>query len=127
IERRLDVEIRSRGNEFRFTGEAGAVSAAARLVEELYANTADSDELSPDEVHLHLREAIAGIREPGDDRAVLRTRRGWIKPRGDNQRRYVERILDHDISFGIGPAGTGKTYLAVAAAVDSLERDEVRR
>jgi phosphate starvation-inducible PhoH-like protein len=127
IERRLDVEIRSRGNEFRFTGEAGAVSAAARLVEELYANTADSDELSPDEVHLHLREAIAGIREPGDERAVLRTRRGWIKPRGDNQRRYVERILDHDISFGIGPAGTGKTYLAVAAAVDSLERDEVRR
>ena len=54
---------------------------------------------------------------------MLRTRRGWIRPRGENQVKYVERILDHDISFGIGPAGTGKTWLAVAAAVDALERD----
>ena len=127
IERRLGVDIRNRGNEFTLSGEAGSVRAASGLLERLYDQTADG-EITPDDVHVQLQESsLRGPRPEGEDRAVLRTRRGWIRPRGENQVKYVERILDHDISFGIGPAGTGKTYLAVAAAVDALERDDVRR
>ncbi len=126
IEHRLGVTIHNRSNEFSFSGDIFSIRAAASLVERLYDQTANS-ELTPDAIHLQLQES--GIRRPiaGEDRVVLRTRRGWIRPRGENQVKYVERILDHDISFGIGPAGTGKTWLAVAAAVDALERDEVRR
>ncbi len=126
IEQRLGVDIRNRGNEFTLSGEAASVRTASNLLERLYDQAADG-EFGPDDVHLQLQES--SVRQPiaGEDRVVLRTRRGWIRPRGENQVKYVERILDHDISFGIGPAGTGKTYLAVAAAVDSLERDEVRR
>ena len=128
IERRLGVDIRNRGNEFSFSGDPASVKAASALVERLYDQTADGMELSPDDVHVQLQESsLRGPRPEGEERAVLRTRRGWIRPRGDNQVKYVERIIDHDISFGIGPAGTGKTYLAVAAAVDALERDDVRR
>ncbi len=126
IERRLHVDIRNRGNEFELTGDAASVRAASNLLERLYDQAADG-EISPEDIHVQLQES--SVRRPieGEDRVVLRTRRGWIRPRGENQVKYVERILDHDISFGIGPAGTGKTYLAVAAAVDALERDEVRR
>ncbi|MFZ5724646.1 MAG: PhoH family protein [Pseudomonadota bacterium] len=127
IERRLGVDIRNRGNQFQFSGEAASVKAASALLERLYDQTADG-EITPDDVHVQLQESsVHDPRPAGEERAVLRTRRGWIRPRGENQVRYVERILDHDISFGVGPAGTGKTYLAVAAAVDALERDEVRR
>lgn len=58
---------------------------------------------------------------------TLKSRKAHIRPRGANQQRYVKAILDHDINFGIGPAGTGKTYLAVACAVDALEREQIRR
>ncbi|VEB62122.1 phosphate starvation-inducible protein, ATP-binding [Salmonella enterica subsp. enterica] len=58
---------------------------------------------------------------------ISKTKRGVIKPRTPNQAQYIANILDHDITFGVGPAGTGKTYLAVAAAVDALERQEIRR
>ncbi len=57
----------------------------------------------------------------------IKTKRGVIKPRTPNRAQYIANILDHDITFGVGPAGTGKTYLAVAAAVDALERQEIRR
>ena len=126
IEQRLHVDIRNRGNEFELTGDAASVRAASNLLERLYDQAADG-ELTPDDIHVQLQES--SIRRPiaGEDRVVLRTRRGWIRPRGENQVKYVERILDHDISFGIGPAGTGKTYLAVAAAVDALERSTVQR
>ena len=63
----------------------------------------------------------------GDASISLKTRKGMIRPRGTNQQRYVKSILEHDINFGIGPAGTGKTYLAVACAVDALEREQIRR
>lgn len=126
IEQRLGVTINNRSNEFRFSGDIASVRTAAALVERLYDQTLDHD-LTPDAIHVQLQES--SIRRPiaGEDRVVLRTRRGWIRPRGENQVKYVERILDHDISFGIGPAGTGKTWLAVAAAVDALEHDQVRR
>ncbi len=89
----------------------------------------DASDLSPDMVHLFLQEtAMTEQNLPSAEPSIaLRTRKGMIRPRGTNQQRYVKAILEHDINFGIGPAGTGKTYLAVACAVDALEREQIRR
>ncbi|MBC9249277.1 ATP-binding protein [Pseudomonas alcaligenes] len=129
IEQRLAIEIRNRGNQFELVGAPQHTHSAENLLRRLYRET-KSTELSPDMVHLFLQES--GIEElnnnpRGEASVTLRTRKGVIKPRGANQQRYVKSILDNDINFGIGPAGTGKTYLAVACAVDALEREQVRR
>lgn len=128
IEERLGLEIRNRGNQFELIGAADKAQAAEKLLRRLYRET-KATELSPDLVHLYLQESgVEELVNPSNGPQVtLRTRKGVIKPRGANQQRYVKSILDHDINFGIGPAGTGKTYLAVAAAVDALEREQVRR
>ena len=127
IERRLGVEISNRGNVFNLAGNRAARDTAERILRELYANTS-TQTLLPADVHLKLQEAVA---DTGDmlepEEFSLQTRRMLIKARGSNQRQYLRNIETHDISFGIGPAGTGKTYLAVAAAVAALERDLVRR
>ena len=141
LEQRLNVTISNRGCDFQLRGEIEAVNAAAATLKALYQQAA-SQALEPEDVHLQLREAQPGseattsdagsIAEsrhefgPGEEVAV-RTKRGVIRGRGANQKRYLQRILDHDINFGIGPAGTGKTYLAVACAVHALEHDLVRR
>ncbi|YAF58563.1 hypothetical protein DOCECA_00020 [Pseudomonas sp. E102] len=81
-------------------------------------------------VHLFLQESAVEELDnhaPSEPAVALRTKKGMIRPRGLNQQRYVKEILANDINFGIGPAGTGKTYLAVACAVDALEREQVRR
>ncbi|MGE8500843.1 PhoH family protein [Ectopseudomonas oleovorans] len=128
IEERLGLEIRNRGNQFELLGDAEKAQAAEQLLRKLYRETKAS-ELSPDLVHLYLQESgVEELVNPSNlPQVTLRTRKGVIKPRGANQQRYVKSILDHDINFGIGPAGTGKTYLAVACAVDALEREQVRR
>lgn len=128
IEARMGVEIRNRGNQFELVGSAGQTRDTQQLLQRLYRET-QSTELSPDLVHLFLQESgIEELSNPVVEASVaLRTRKGMIRPRGANQQRYVKAILDHDINFGIGPAGTGKTYLAVACAVDALEREQIRR
>ncbi|XGA81115.1 PhoH family protein [Halomonas sp. CH40] len=130
IESRLDVTLRNRGNIFQLAGAANRIKAAANVLEHLYRETA-ANELDPDTVHLFLQEsgleALAEEEEPEDGEVIMRTPRTMIKPRGMNQQRYVSSIREHDINFGIGPAGTGKTYLAVAAAVEALNQQEVRR
>ncbi len=137
IERRLGVEIRNRGNQFRFVGSPEAAAVAEATVVGLYALTRDQA-LTPTTVHLFLQEvhtrqgidypdATASMTDITDDSITVRTRRGVIQARSPNQRRYLHHILHHDITFGVGPAGTGKTYLAVACAVDALEREQVRR
>ena len=132
VEQRLDVEVHQRGQAFTLSGSAEATELAATVLERLYEETAEANLLAPETVHLVLQVAL-GERQnempapAGDDGPVLMTKKGVVRPRGQNQRRYVEQILDHDISFGVGPAGTGKTYLAVACAVDHLERDKIRR
>ena len=125
IEQRLNVEIRSRDNFFAVYGDTQASQSAADVIYNLYQETAHYDELSPEEVHLHLRQCerekpmtqSASNAQPADNIdsfSVIRTKKGNIKPRGLNQQRYVRSIQTHDINFGVGPAGTGKTYLAVA-------------
>lgn len=128
LERRLGVAINSRGNEFRVVGDPEPVKAAGEIIRQLYDATL-SEPLTPARVHLFLQEA--GVEEALEDsiseEAVVRIRRGYIRGRGGNQTRYLHNIQTHDINFGIGPAGTGKTYLAVACAVEALETERVRR
>ncbi len=131
IERRLGIEVNNRGAHFRLLGEPQAVRAGAEVLRALYKAT-DEEPLTPESVHLYLQES--GIEEMLRDQAeqeipevVIKTRRGLVRPRGANQKEYLHKILTHDINFGVGPAGTGKTYLAVACAVDALDRDLVRR
>jgi phosphate starvation-inducible protein PhoH and related proteins len=130
VERRLGVEINNRGNKFRVLGDPQAVRAAAEVLRALYASTTEQA-LDPQRVNLFLQDAgVEALLEPrGEvaDDAAIQTKRGAIRGRGPNQQRYLRNIATHDLNFGIGPAGTGKTYLAVASAVDALERDKVRR
>jgi phosphate starvation-inducible PhoH-like protein len=130
IERRLGIEINNRGNHFRLIGERHAIRAGEQVLYDLY-RAAERETLDPQRVHLFLQEAgvDALLEKTADDlpETVIKTRRGLVRPRGPNQKEYLHKILTHDINFGVGPAGTGKTYLAVAAAVDAMERDQVRR
>jgi phosphate starvation-inducible PhoH-like protein len=128
IERRLGVEINNRGNHFRIIGTPHIVELAGRLLADLYAATG-SEILSPEKIHLFLQAANADdvLDAEVDAEVAIQTRRGIIRGRSPNQRLYLRNIQTHDISFGIGPAGTGKTYLAVACAVEALEQDRSRR
>ena len=137
IEERLGVQIRNRSNHFTVEGPVRVANATVALLRALYLDVQRGIGLSPETVHLHLQqsdiEALAAQVESGaahediDDIPVIRTKRGSIKPRGKNQQGYVKAISRHDINFGIGPAGTGKTYLAVACAVQALLDEQVRR
>ena len=133
IERRLGVEINNRGNVFRVMGDAIPVQAAAQVLHTLYNETTHTT-LTPARVHLFLQESgmDALIGSPAEDAVEeinIRLPRGAgaVRGRGYNQQRYLKNIMTHDINFGIGPAGTGKTYLAVACAVAALEQEKVRR
>ena len=130
IEERLGVELRRRGNAFVALG-AGAASAESLLCD--LAVLAHTEDITPETVHLALRDhADRGVgaapeADEQDDEPSIRTLRGTLRPRGANQREYMRRIRRQDLTFGIGPAGTGKTYLAVACAVEALQSDRVRR
>ncbi|MGX5914471.1 PhoH family protein [Aliidiomarina sp. Khilg15.8] len=134
LERRLGVEVNHRDNHFRIIGQPDGLLATSQILRDLYVETApvrgQMQTIEPAMVHLAIQESNALEQDQGvedDKHTVIKTKRGLIKPRNANQQGYVRSILGHDINFGIGPAGTGKTYLAVAAAVDALERQEVRR
>jgi len=131
IERRLGIRINHRGNRFRLAGPAAGVRAATQVLRDLYA-IAGREAVDNERVHIALQEALMEqppvTGEAADDGGVvMKARRLHIRPRGSNQRSYMESIRTHDLCFGIGPAGTGKTYLAVASAVAALEEDRVRR
>ncbi|WGL17560.1 PhoH family protein [Microbulbifer bruguierae] len=135
IEQRLDIEIRNRGNQFAFYGDAKSARVAGEILSNLYKETGASGNLTPDEIHLALQQSgvdeLASGSESGgaaEDQVVLiRTKKCSVRPRGINQRKYVRAVQSNDINFGIGPAGTGKTYLAVACAVEALLKDSVER
>ncbi len=131
IGQRLDVRIFNRGNEFELIGEQDQCQAAQLLLEELYQQTKDHEILA-DDVHLALSSHIAQQAmtqvEPHQDKLyVVNTPKALIRPRSPNQKAYVHQVMTNDINFGIGPAGTGKTFLAVACAVQALTKDEVKR
>ena len=125
IESALDVTIARRGAKFTVRGEQA--ERAAHALEHFYDRA--SGELTLDDVQLGLTELLQGSRAapPDDGAPQLLTRRTDLHGRTPHQVQYIENILAHDLTLGIGPAGTGKTYLAVACAVDALERDKVKR
>lgn len=129
LERGFGVEVNNRGIKFQIIGPAEVLVMVQEVIHELYAETAQTV-LAPEQVHLAIRksggeETSASVEQ--DKEVVIKTKRGLIKARGDNQQAYLRRVMTHDINFGVGPAGTGKTYLAVACAVEALERDFARR
>ena len=125
LEARLDVEIRRRGDNFKVRGaRAGSAEDALR---ELFALARD-EEVTPERVHLTLREHESGETPgAGSEDAGIRLPRGGVRARGRHQRQYLANIRGGDLTFGIGPAGTGKTYLAVACAVEALQAEAIRR
>lgn len=133
MEQRLGVEINNRGNLFRIIGDDDEpVKVAEHVIRELYATT-DREIVTPENVHLMLQQKASAIEVEipaevkGVDTALVKTPRTAIKGRGTNQLRYLHNIRSHDVNFGVGPAGTGKTYLAVACAVEALEQEQVQR
>jgi len=131
IERRLGVEIANRGNQFQIIGSGKPAQAAYKVIQNLFEATRN-EIITPERVHLSLQDSnVDAMLEASvaseEEASLIRTKRGVIKARGVNQQNYLTNIQRHDINFGIGPAGTGKTYLAVACAVAALEREEVRR
>ena len=141
IEQSLKVEIANRGNHFRVSGAPDRVSSTEALIRSLYDATESDEPLTPSGIHLAIQElhadgldtkrqrpaGEAGEGAESEPLLLLKTPKRQIKPRSNRQRDYIRKILTHDISFGIGPAGTGKTYLAVACAVSALMNQEVQR
>ncbi|MFT3907317.1 MAG: PhoH family protein [Steroidobacteraceae bacterium] len=133
LEERMGVEIRRRGGQFRVRGEQAQTTEA--VLRDLYRLSGRS-EVTAEQVHLRLAEQGAEEAAPRSahdstpavlDAATVRTPRGLIRARGPHQREYLAQMRQRDLCFGIGPAGTGKTYLAVACAVEALQAERVRR
>jgi phosphate starvation-inducible PhoH-like protein len=131
IEQRLHIEIRNRGNHFQLIGDLDIVRVVAEILQNLYREAGAGVQLTPEVVHLQLQQSGVELMQNrldlGSPDVSIRTKKVHIRPRGENQQQYVRAIRTRDINFGIGPAGTGKTYLAVACAVEALEREEVSR
>jgi phosphate starvation-inducible PhoH-like protein len=129
IETRLGVEVRRRGNRFQLVGLEPAVQRAESVLQSLYAR-AQREPVDSERVHIALQELDMDSRDTealDSDELKVRTARGAIRARGANQTEYLNNVRTHDLTFGIGPAGTGKTYLAVACAVEALQSEKVRR
>ena len=126
IEKRLDIRIKNRGNRFRLTGQSDSTEVGRDVLEELFSLT-EVENLDPERVHMCLQENSRPDRDVRREDMVFHTRRRDVRARGPNQIAYALAMRARDLTFGIGPAGTGKTYLAVAASVEALDTDTVRR
>lgn len=145
LQDRLDIKISQRQGDFCLSGDLTAVERGEHILYKLADEAQNSKDITPEELHLIIQSSLSRDQENEEDAEYddesdddtespddftpisLRTRKGRIIPRGGNQQRYVKNVLTSDVSFGIGPAGTGKTYLAVACAVDMIERNEIER
>lgn len=147
LQDRLDIKISQRQGDFCLSGDVMGVERGERIIYKLVDEAQNTKDISAEELHLIIQSSISRDQDIEDDKQTsndeeneddldsasdftpitLRTRKGKIIPRGGNQQRYVKNVLSSDVSFGIGPAGTGKTYLAVACAVDMIERNEIER
>jgi phosphate starvation-inducible protein PhoH and related proteins len=128
VERFIGVEINNRGNNFHVSGDQKSIELTENVLKEMYKAT-EVEPLSSERVHLYLQSINLEeeLEEEIADEVSIKTKRGIIRGRTPNQKLYLSNIQSHDINFGIGPAGTGKTYLAVACAVAAMEQDRARR
>jgi len=144
IEKSLSLHIKQRGNQFEINGADSGCAIAKAILMQLYKDAKENIDITPEMVHLSLleannsksankqnREKSSNSMSTGNNTSegipVIRTPLATIKPRGENQIQYLKNIFKYDINFGIGPAGTGKTFLAVASAIHALEQEEVQR
>ena len=134
IANHFKIKIYNRGARFQIEGNLDKAEAVKNLINRLYRETHNGTEITPDLIHLLLREAKSEHaynrkKSSGhhDEANVIKTPRMMLQARGDHQQNYLKTIRENVINFGVGPAGTGKTYLAVACAVEALMRDEVSR
>ena len=147
IQERLDIKIMQRQGDYCLSGDVTNVERGERIIYKMVDEAQNTKDISAEELHLIIQSSLSRDEDIEEDEQdhddmeydedldeaseftpiSLRTRKGRIVPRGGNQQRYVKNVLSSDVSFGIGPAGTGKTYLAVACAVDMLERNEIER
>jgi phosphate starvation-inducible PhoH-like protein len=129
VESRLGIEIRRRGGRLELLGSDTATRAGEQVLNRMF-ELSSSESLTPERVHLALLEIDLDDRvvvTSAPDEVIIHTQRGGVRGRGRNQREYLANIRTADLTFGIGPAGTSKTYLAVACAVEALQTDRVRR
>ena len=129
VELKLGVEVANRGHVFRVSGPGKTALEAEKLLKALYAEAADTV-FDSHAIHLRLNRAnVDHVTEQAYEaqEVAVKVKRGTVRGRGANQSKYLHQIATHDISFGIGPAGTGKTFLAVAMAVDALNESRVQR
>ncbi len=128
IEESLGVEISNRGNDFCVTGTPELADSTERFIKNLYQHTDSGELLTPAGVHIALQQMALEVQgEKNVEAIVVPTPKRKVKTRSAHQSAYVNNIQTHDINFGIGPAGTGKTYLAVACAVEALQQARVQR
>lgn len=131
IESYLGVEINNRGNVFKIIGPQPSIQTASEVLQKLYDQTESKDNVNSTQIYLLLQTASNDAERRKSqldfDKATIKTKQLHIIPRSPNQYYYLKNIIEHDINFGIGPSGTGKTYLAVACAVSALEKGDVRR
>ncbi len=127
------MQVSYRDNQLRLVGLTDQLEPVKHIIETLYGETANAQgkavPLSPEQVHMVIQQQQQDPTEQqfDEEQVSIKTKKGAVKGRNANQSAYVRNIQRHDVTFGIGPAGTGKTYLAVACAVDALEKGEVRR
>lgn len=129
IETDLTLSIQQRGNVFQLSGSEAAIANGCHILESLYLATETETVLNPGMVHLALQEVRSddSLERRENNDLLIKTPKSSVKPRSSHQKQYVKSIRQHDINFGIGPAGTGKTYLAVACAVEALQKEKVNR
>ena len=133
IEEALEIKISNRGSKFKVRGDSTNTSAAETVIKGLYEKLEKKTVVPPEEIHLYLREVMNQnsstdvSSKQGDEKITLKTPKTLVSPKGKNQQKYLEVISNKELVFGIGPAGTGKTYLAVAAAVNELITGKVEK
>lgn len=130
LEKRLHIKIHHRGNRFTLEGDDANITMGARILEKLYWETRQGEALSAEKVHLYLQQSSRELDQhaaPSKPSSAISTYKLVVQPRGAHQQSYVEAIRANDINFGIGPAGTGKTWLAVACAVEALKLERIER
>ena len=133
IEEALEIKISNRGSKFKVRGDSTNTSAAETVIKGLYEKLEKKTVVPPEEIHLYLREVMNqnsstdASGNQGDEKITLKTPKTLVSPKGKNQQKYLEVISNKELVFGIGPAGTGKTYLAVAAAVNELITGKVEK
>jgi phosphate starvation-inducible PhoH-like protein len=127
IESFFDVEISNRGNSFKITGGNENVASTSNFIEKIY-DLSEKEEITPKQLHLYLNNSGEFLSTNNENsKTDLNLKKNIIKPKSNNQKKFIETIKKNTITFGIGAAGTGKTFLAVACAVDALEQGEVKK